>query len=77
MNYSDDDLISGAAAARLLGHKKVEHLKPIIDNGMLKKRFTPISKRARFRRGDVLALITDEPPAESLISVDFREAASV
>jgi hypothetical protein len=67
---SDDDLITGVAAARLLGQQRSEHLKPLIENGMLQKRYTPMSTRPKYRRGDVMALITTTPPKKSLVVVN-------
>lgn len=71
-----DELVTAIQAARLMGFTRAEKIQPLIEEGILKKRYTPLSGRAKFRRGDVLALITDQPPQESMIQPNFNQEAA-
>lgn len=59
--YDDDDLVSVATAARLLG-VHAETVRRYEARGLIQAQRTPTNHR-RFRVGDLRALITSEEPA--------------
>jgi hypothetical protein len=60
------ELIRIKDAAKLLGYRDAKQIQILRQQGHLRYYYTPLSKRPRVRRTDVLGLISNVPPDDSL-----------
>ncbi len=54
-------LITTMQVARFLGYKTAKSIRELVNDGFLKPRYLPRSKRPRFLQSEVEALIKDKP----------------
>jgi len=60
------ELLRLKEAAQLLGYKDPKQIQILRQQGLLRYYYTPLSKRPRVRRQDVLGLISIKPPKEAI-----------
>ena len=55
-------LISPGEAAKILGYNNTQCIGKLVDAGLLQPFFTPLSKRRRYKKVDVVGLIMSQAP---------------
>lgn len=64
MSLEEEDvtLISPGEAAKILGYSNTQCIGKLVDAGLLQPFFTPLSKRRRYKKVDVVGLIMSKAP---------------